>query len=208
MPLPNRVRPDGTLFADTARGLFFGNRGGRFHDPRTRALPERLYATTQWICCVLAFKGRRRQVWGEGYTELFFCDEVTALAAGHRPCMECRRADALAYRAALMAGLRLPEAPSFPEIDKRLDGERRIGRAKRLHIIPAVDLPDGAMIETAPGAWAALRGDAMLPWSPSGYGAPQPRPSSLALVVTPPSSLAALVNGYQPSWHESAETRA
>jgi hypothetical protein len=208
MPLPNRVRPDGTLFADPARGLFFGNRGGRFHDSGSQAVPERLYATRQWICCVLAFKGRRRQVWGRGYTELFFCDEVTAFAAGHRPCMECRRADALAYRAALMRGLRLSEPPSFPEIDRRLDGERRIGRAKRLHVIPVTDLPDGAMIETAPGAWAALRGDAALPWSPSGYGAPQPRPSGLAMVVTPPSTLATFVNGYQPHWHESAESRA
>jgi hypothetical protein len=92
MPLPNRVRPDGSLFATPERGLFYGNRGGRFHDPASQAVPERLYATRQWLCCVLAFKGRKRKVWGRGYTELFFCDEVTALAAGHRPCMECRRA--------------------------------------------------------------------------------------------------------------------
>lgn len=128
MPLPNRVRPDGSLFADPARGLLFGNRGGRFHDPATKALPTRLFATKQWICCVLSFKGRQRDVWGRYYTELFFCDEVTALAAGHRPCVECRRVDAHAYRAALVAGLGLAELPLFPAIDERLDRERRDGR--------------------------------------------------------------------------------
>ena len=80
MPLPNRVRPDGTLFADPARGTFYGNRGGRFHDPAAHEVPARIQATRQWLCCVLSFKGRKRKVWGRGYTELFFCDEVTAFA--------------------------------------------------------------------------------------------------------------------------------
>lgn len=203
MPLPNRVRPDGTLFADAARGDFFGNRGGRFHDPETRALPTRAYASRHWLCCVLDFKNRRRKVWSSGYTELFFCDEVTALAAGHRPCMECRRADALAYRAALVSGLGLKETPLFPEIDGLLDEERRIGRAKRLHRLSVDGLPDGAMIEAGPGEWLALRGGAALLWSPSGYVEKRARPVGLAAVVTPPSSLAALANGYQPRWHSS-----
>lgn len=208
MPLPNRVRPDGALFADPARGELFGNRGGRFHDPEMQALPQRAYATRQWICCVLSFKGRRRKVWGKGYTELFFCDEVTALAAGHRPCMECRRADALAYRAALVRGLGLEQVPLFPEIDRLLDGERRIGRAKRLHRLPADDLPDGAMVEVGPGEWLALKGAAALLWSPAGYVEKRPRPTGFAAVVTPPSTLAALVNGYLPHWHSSAENVA
>lgn len=204
-PLPNRVRPDGSLFADAARGTLFGNRGGRFHDPQACTLPTRTHASRQWICCRLSFKGRRRTVWGEGYTELFFCDEVTALAAGHRPCMECRRTEALAYRKALSAGLALTETPSFPAIDRRLDEERRNGRAKRLHWFAAADLPDGAMILTGDGAgFLALRGDAALRWQPSGYGARVPRPSGLAAVLTPPVSLAALANGYRPLWHESA----
>lgn len=157
MPLPNRVAPDGSLFADPARGLLFGNRGGRFHDPESRALPQRTHASRQWICCVLAFKGRRRAVWSHGYTELFFCDEVTALAAGHRPCMECRRQEALAYRTALMREAGLVIAPSFPEIDRLLDAQRRVGRHKLAHHLPADDLPDGAMI--ADGArWLAIRG--------------------------------------------------
>lgn len=204
MPLPNRIRPDGSLFADPARGTLFGNRGGRFHDPATRALPTRLYATKQWICCVLAFKGRQRDVWGRYYTELFFCDEVTALAAGHRPCMECRRKDALAYREALVAGRGLKRLPLFPEIDERLDRERRDGRAKRLHRLPAEGLPDGAMIAAPEGEFLALRGDRALLWSPAGYVATRPRPAGLVEVATPPSSLSALVNGYRPLWHPSA----
>lgn len=206
MPLPNRVRPDGSLFADPARGLFFGNRGGRFHDPERRTLPRRIQASRQWLCCVLSFKGRQRQVWGSGYTELFFCDEVTALAAGHRPCMECRRQDALAYREALMRGLGLLRTPLFPEIDAMLDRERRQGRAKRTHRLPAETLPDGAMLLASDGSgFLALRGSAAWPWSPTGYGPPQPRPAGEALVLTPPATLAALAHGYAPAWARSTE---
>jgi len=93
MPLQNRVDPFGELFADRSRGLFLGNRGGRLHDD-DRALGRRRWASRQWICCRLEFKDRHRKVWGKSYTELFFLDEVTALAAGHRPCFECRRNDA------------------------------------------------------------------------------------------------------------------
>lgn len=202
MPLPNRVRPDGSLFADPSRGTLFGNRGGRFHDPATQVLPQRSHASRQWICCVLAFKGRRRAVWGRGYTELFFCDEVTALAAGHRPCVECRRADAHAYRAALVRGLAMAGTPLFPEIDRLLDGQRRDGRAKRFHALPSEGLPDGAVIARG-GAFLALKGDAALRWSPSGYMARLGRPSGLVEVATPPASLAALANGYPPIWHPS-----
>lgn len=203
MPLPNRVAPDGSLFAHEARGLLFGNRGGRFHDPEARGLPRRLYASRQWICCLLAFKGRQRQVWGRGYTELFFCDEVTALAAGHRPCMECRRADALAYRAALMRGMELVLAPSFPTIDRLLDGQRRNGRDKRIHHRAGASLPDGAMIADGPRR-LAIRGDRALVWTPDGYAAHEPRPMGIVAVLTPPASLAALAHGYRPLWHPSA----
>ncbi len=93
MPLQNRVDPVGNLFADAARGLLMGNRGGRLHDGQ-RKLGAGRWTSKQWICCRLQFKNRRRQVWGNSYTELFFLDEVTAFAAGHRPCFECRRKDA------------------------------------------------------------------------------------------------------------------
>ena len=96
MPLQNRVDPFGELFADRARGLFMGNRGGRLHTAQ-RTLTRRRWTSRAWICCVLDFNNRRRSVWGNSYTELFFLDEPTALAAGHRPCFECRRKDAEAF---------------------------------------------------------------------------------------------------------------
>ena len=206
MPLPNRVRPDGTLFADPARGTFYGNRGGRFHDPTTHEVPDRIQATHHWLCCVLSFKGRKRKVWGRGYTELFFCDEVTALAAGHRPCMECRCQDALAYRDALVRGLGLPETPLFPDLDRILDADRRDGRMKRTHRLAAEQLPDGAMLRSEDGAaFLALRGASALLWSPGGYVAQQKRPTGTVTVLTPPATLAALEQGYRPQWHPSAE---
>src|SRR5258708_38438131 len=100
MSLPNRVDPFGTLFADSSRGLLFGNRGGRFHRD-SRTLGARRWGSRRWICCRLDFKGRHRNVWGVGYTELFFLDEPTARAAGDRPCFECRRAEAPAFSAAV-----------------------------------------------------------------------------------------------------------
>ena len=102
MPLQNRVSPFGELFATPARGTLMGNRGGRLHVAQ-RKLGARRWSSRQWICCVLDFKNRHRKVWGDSYTELFFLDEVTALAAGHRPCFECRRKDAETF-AALFAG--------------------------------------------------------------------------------------------------------
>lgn len=208
MPLANRVAPDGTLFATPERGLFLGNRGGRFHDPKTKAVRGRPFATRQWITCVTQFKGRTRDpmggVWGRGYTELFFCDEVTALAAGHRPCMECRRADLIAWRSALVTGLGLGHVPSCPEMDIILDSERRDGHVKRLHRLDCETLPDGAMLRAVDGAFLALRGNAGLVWSAAGYAATRQRPVGMADVLTPPATLAALRAGYKPAWHGGA----
>jgi len=102
VPLQNRVSPFGELVATPARGTMMGNRGGRLHlDDRT--LGSRRWASKQWICCVLSFHGRHRDVWGASYTELFFLDEVTAFAAGHRPCFECRRQEAESFAQFFMA---------------------------------------------------------------------------------------------------------
>src|SRR4029077_11782709 len=107
MPLQNRVTPFGELVAVASRGLLMGNRGGRLHrEDRTLRTPRRV--SRQWICCVLEFKGRHRAVWRNGYTELFFLDEPTALAAGHRPCFECRRRNAVAFAASWAAARREP----------------------------------------------------------------------------------------------------
>jgi hypothetical protein len=197
MPLQNRVSPFGELFATPARGTLFGNRGGRFHAD-DRKLTTRRWASRQWICCVLDFKNRRRDVWGRYYTELFFLDEVTALAAGHRPCFECRRQDAEHF-ARLFAG----EGPraTAPEMDDVLHGERLDGRAKRLHRRTIDSLPDGAMI-VLDGKPFAVRGDHLLRWTPARYEPPQQRPRGVTVeVLTPPSILAVLTRGYAPRWH-------
>jgi hypothetical protein len=203
MPLQNRVDPFGELFASPARGTLFGNRGGRFHrDDRT--LGRRRFASRQWICCVLEFKGRQRDVWGRYYTELFFLDEVTALAAGHRPCFECRRAEATAFAEAWARAGGKGKRLSAPEMDDVLHRERLDGRSKRLHRMAAGELPDGAMV-SRDGEAFAVRGDALLHWTSSGYDSHRPRPRTGMLdVLTPPSIIGALRAGYSPRWHERA----
>lgn len=203
MPLQNRVAPDGSLFSTGLRGTLMGNRGGHFHR-HDQSLGTRRWASRQWICCVLAFRNRQRTVWGRGYTELFFCDEVSALAAGHRPCFECRSSDAKAFAAAVQRGLGAPQPFKAQELDIRLHEERLAGRVKRLHKVPEF-LPDGAMV-AAQGHFYALRQNRMLRWEFSGYRATQqPVPRDAAL-LTPPTMIAALHGGYQPRWHASAQS--
>jgi hypothetical protein len=203
MPLQNRVTPCGELIAAPGRGLFMGNRGGRFHSD-ARTLTKRRWASRQWICCVLEFKGRHRNVWGRYYTEVFFLDEPTALSAGHRPCFECRRpeAEAFADRWRIARGMR--ERPKAGEMDAILHAERLNGRTKRLHRRNIDELPDGAFVALAEGAFA-VRGKSLLRWSPSGYQDRRDRPLGLGVdVLTPPAILAVLTAGYQPHWHPSA----
>jgi hypothetical protein len=200
--LQNRVTPFGALIATPARGTMFGNRGGRFHrDDRT--LGQRRWASRQWICCALSFKGRHRSVWSAGYTELFFLDEVTALAAGHRPCFECRRRDAKAF-AGTWAQVKGGHIPHAPEMDAVLHAERLSGRAKRTHEMPGTDVPDGAFVAIDADAYAA-RGAHLLRWSDSGYTARMVRSRGTVNVLTPPSIVAVLSAGYAPQWHPSAD---
>jgi len=203
MPLPNRVNTFGELFATPAHGTLFGNRGGKFHrDDRTLGL--RRHVTRAWICCRLAFKGRHRDVWGRGYTELFFLDEVTAFAAGHRPCFECRRKDAQAFAGAWAQAQKLRTRPRADEMDAVLHAERLSGRAKRLHRRGIDGLPDGAMIALDGEPWA-VRAASLLRWTPSGYDARKRRPKNVIVdVLTPPAILGVLAAGYAPQWHPSA----
>ncbi|MGE0564252.1 MAG: hypothetical protein AB7O50_07020 [Pseudolabrys sp.] len=201
MPLQNRVTPFGDFLAHSARGTMMGNRGGRIHtDGRT--LTTRRWASRQWICCALEFRGRQRDVWGRFYTELFFLDEVTAFAAGHRPCFECRRQDADSFAEAFAPRDRRLSAP---EMDVVLHRERLDGKTKRLHRRAINALPDGTMIARGDAAFA-LRGNRLLRWTPSGYreGARRPRDGKVD-VLTPPSILRALGRGYAPLWHPSAD---
>ena len=203
-PLQNRVDSFGELFATPARGLFMGNRGGRIHTD-DRRLTRRRWASRQWICCVLDFKNRRRNVWGRYYTELFFLDEVTALAAGHRPCFECRRKDAETFAEAWQRAFKLLRPPRADEMDLVLHAERLNGRVKRLHRRNIDDLPDGAFVVLEEGAWA-VRGNLLLRWTPEGYDTSKPRPRSATVdLLTPPAIVGALAAGYRPRWHPSAE---
>jgi hypothetical protein len=200
MPLQNRVTPFGDLFATPARGTLFGNRGGRFHTD-AKTLTSRRWASRQWICCVLDFKERHRDVWGRYYTELFFLDEPTALAAGHRPCFECRRKDAKAFAEAWRKAKRLPARPYADAMDIVLHSERLQGRAKRMHRRKIDTLPDGAFI-VLEGEPFAIRGSTLLHWTPEGYDARKARPRGITVeVLTPPAILAVLSVGYRPRWH-------
>jgi hypothetical protein len=200
MPLCNRITPFGDFIATAARGLMMGNRGGRLHDEH-RKLGARRWVSKQWICCRLEFNDRHRIVWGDGYTELFFLDEVTAFAAGHRPCFECRRKEAEHF-ATLFSGK--AERASAAAMDQALHAERLAGKAKHLHRHALDTLPDGAMIARGDEAFA-LRGNKLLRWTPAGYSETLARSRGVTVdVLTPPSMLAVLTRGYAPLWHQSA----
>jgi hypothetical protein len=201
MPLRNRVTPEGEIVADLARGTLMGNRG-RLHGADGR-FGAALWTTKAWIACALSFRGRRREIMAPGsYTELFFLDEATAFAAGHRPCAECRRAAHLGFRA-LWEGAFGPARA--PEIDAALHAARvGRGRTKVVFEAAAESLPDGTMIRTATGP-ALILGEAILPWGPCGYGAPRPRPRGAVPVLTPAPVVVLFRAGLRPGLHATAE---
>ena len=210
MPLQNRVTPEGEIIATPHRGLMMGNRGGCFHLP-DRTLGSRRWATRQWIACVLEFKGRHRQVMMQAnrYTELFFLDEATALAAGHRPCFECRRRDAERFAALWAEGRGWPAPARAPEMDATLHAERVGAQGRKLtYRAQLASLPDGAFVRLADaGAGPAyvLDNDRLLAWSPAGYEAAMPAPKRREVdVLTPRSIVAVLSSGYRPMLHPSA----
>jgi hypothetical protein len=203
-PLQNRVTPFGDVVAISQRGLYIGNRG-IIHDPATKTLLGRRWTTKAWLVCVLDYKGRRRELMGgRSWTELFFLDEAVALAAGHRPCFFCRRADAQAFRAAWGTATGR-EAPLAPEIDAVLHEERLDRGRKRIHAIPdpVAELPDGAVIIAAGEAYTIAHGRAFL-WSEQGYQAARQIRRADGL-LTPPSTLLAIRAGYRPVLHPDIE---
>jgi hypothetical protein len=205
MPLQNRVTPTGDIIATAHRGLFTGNRG-IIHDPATKTLLTRRWASRAWLTCVCEFRGRRREVMGgRSWTELFFLDEATALAAGHRPCFFCRRDDAIRFRAAWEVGNGVRRILAR-DIDAVLHRERLSGGKKRLHALtmPLEELPDGAMVQEGNESFLVVRGRG-LSWSPAGYRKTQDAPQD-AMLLTPPSTLRALSAGYRPVLHPSAMT--
>jgi hypothetical protein len=201
MPLQNRVSPFGELFADASRGGFFGNRGGKFHRD-DKSLGKRRHVSRAWICCLLSFKGRQRDVWGRYYTELFFMDEPTALAAGHRPCFECRRAEATRFAEKFSGRGRRKSAGEMDLIlhDERLAAD---GRSKKLHPVALDDLPDGAFVTLSGEDAFAVKASRLLRWTPGGYTEAIARPSGSAMMLTPPAITKVLARGYEPQWHQS-----
>jgi hypothetical protein len=202
MPLQNRVTPTGEIIATPHRGMFTGNRG-IIHDPATKTLTRR-WASQAWLTCACEFRGRRREAMGgRSWTELFFLDEATALAAGHRPCFFCRRDDANRFRAAWQQGNGVAHVLAR-DIDAVLHRERLDGRAKRLHELPVPieRLPDGAMV-ALDGENYVIAKRRVLRWSFDGYRE-MPNPVQHAMLLTPPSTLRAMSAGYRPVLHESA----
>ncbi|RFC67180.1 hypothetical protein DY251_12780 [Mesorhizobium denitrificans] len=209
MPLQNRVDPAGEIHSVPARGMFTGNRGV-IHDPETKSLNGRRWTTKAWIICRCDFENRKRTVFGRnarsggpGWTNLFFADEVTALAAGHRPCFECRRAEAIAFANAFARGHGLPTIKAA-EMDAILHGQRlATGKAPQsLNAVQILDLPTGAIV-SADGRYLAKRINDFRIWSFDGYGAPVAAPLT-AVLITPPAIVSALRSGYRPVWHPTA----
>lgn len=205
MPLQNRVDPEGQILAVRERGTLMGNRGGALHGD-ARRLGQRRWVSRQWIACRLAFNNRRRTLMAPGrYTELFFLDEATALAAGHRPCFECRRADFLVFASLWARSIGLSaERASADDMDRQLhaervgpDGAKVTWRARR------AELPDGVIVRWQ-GTPHLVLGDRLLPWSFGGYGtaAHPPMPGEVE-VLTPRTIASVIAAGYPVALHAS-----
>ena len=211
MPLQNRVTPEGEIIAISHRGLLMGNRGGCFHLP-DKTLGPRRWATRQWIACVLEFKGRHREVMQPNrYTELFFLDEATALAAGHRPCFECRRNDADRFAELWTRCFGGDERARAPAMDDQLHAER-VDRDRRKVTFRArrANIPSGAFVRYAGEGREArpylVVGHSLLAWGAAGYSA-LVLPAAISEeveVLTPASIVAVLSAGYRPMLHPSA----
>ena len=193
MPRQNRVTPLGELVAVPGRGLVYGNRGC-LHDAEGRI--RRPFQVKRWIACRLEFRGRyRAHPMPPGrYTGLFFLDEATAFAAGHRPCAECRREDYNRY-------LEIVGERRADDVDERLHAER-LGPYDRR---PVDELPDGAFV-LVDGEPSLVRGAELLRWTPAGYTERRPHPRGDAAVITPATSVRVLSgwNGDVPFLHPSA----
>jgi hypothetical protein len=206
-PRQNRVTPFGELIATESRGTLMGNRGC-LHD--ANGAIRRAFANKRWISCLLESRGIHRTIMAPGrYTELFFLDEATALAAGHRPCAECQRARYRRYREAWATARSLGDEsrlPSADEMDRVLHVERvQPGGAKAMYAARIAGLPDGAMVADEADRPFLVLQSVLLPWGPGGYGDPvRIEPGLVVRVLTPRSTVGALSAGYPAGIHDSA----
>jgi hypothetical protein len=202
MPLENRVDPFGTIFRTPARGTFMGNRGGALHNEQREIV--RRFKDRRWIACVLEFRGRKRTVMSpRRYTELFFLDEAVALAAGHRPCAECRWQRFKAFQAAWEDGVGPPELVRASEMDAELHRNRidRHGR-KVTYEAECDSLPNGCFVEIDGSAYLVWE-DALFLWTPERYASKERRPRGSVTVLTPKPIVQCLQHGYEPEIHAS-----
>jgi len=202
MPRQNRVTPYGEFEAVADRGMFWGNRGQLLDAAGHLA---RAYRGRLWLICVLEFKGRHRVQWQpRRLTELYFLDEATGLAAGHRPCGECRYPRYQEFKRAWAEAY--PGEPNgADDMNARLHADRLAGRGqRRTYLAPLDELPDGAMAELDGRPWLVL-GPRLLAWSHGGYRQSRPRPSGVEVtVLTPRATVAVLAAGYRPVVHPTA----
>jgi len=205
MSLQNRVDPCGAIIKSTARGTLMGNRGGALHDDER--LIVRQFRSRQWITCLLEFKGRRRSVMSPGrYTELFFLDEAVALAAGHRPCAECRRERFNAFRNAWDRSRQSEGGPLLAsEIDRELHRARIDSRGEKVTWeAPLNALPDGCFVQIESASYLVW-GEELLQWSPGGYIKKHHRRNGLSVtVLTPKPVVQCIRQGYRPAIHDSS----
>jgi hypothetical protein len=198
--LQNRVDPKGNIITTSARGAWMGNRGQLHDKGKTIKRPFKLKA---WLICLLEFNGRHRLVMAPNrYTELFFLDEATAFAAGHRPCFECRRPDYSRFKTAWLKGnpeYGFSEKTSFREIDQILHSERIDRKGNKItHEENISNLPDGAFIQLGNEPYL-LANNRIHHWTPAGYESAQPLPrTTMVTVLTPISTLNAFRAGYHP----------
>jgi hypothetical protein len=207
MPLQNRVTPFGDLIATPERGLMFGNRGVLHNEERRIVHYNR---GRRWIICQLEFRGWHREVMKPGsFTGLFFLDEATALAAGHRPCAECRYQDYQRFRRCWHAAGNEPSGilPSADQMDARLHQDRlKVPRIKKLYRDEIAGLPDGVFILHEDEAWLLWQ-SALHHWTAGGYDQHISRPAQGAVaILTPQATVRAVAAGYLPAVHPSVQT--
>ena len=205
MPLQNRVTPSGEIIAHPARGTFMGNRGILHNE--ARRLGKARWRHKAWITCLLDFKGRHSDVMPpQSYTRLFFLDEAVALAAGHRPCAECRRHDFNQFTAHWASAHKTPKTYAH-EIDCLLHEQRihRPERRKKTYPMNLDDVPDGTFIQLKDNSTPDLvLGDALFTYNFTAYKSPVSRPKSTSVaVLTPLSTVDVLRSGYKPALHSS-----
>lgn len=206
MPLQNRVNPKGEIVVSNSRGRLMGNRGC-LHDSAQRIV--RFTETPRWISCVLDLDpkfGKRPLMSGTSYTVLFFLDEATALAAGHRPCSSCRNKRYKEFTVLWAEVHNLDKYDRAEVMDKALHAERIDADRGKVTFSESIDaLPNGTCIEFG-DAWHLVWGDRLLRWSFEGYSGVQARPHGIEVtVLTPRSIVAVLRAGYVPELHPTAE---